>query len=212
MMDYEIYKKRKDFFETHAQKWDDMWYKDTTTGQYVKHRESFERLFNLLPLKEGDSVLDVGCGTGILVPFILDRIKDKGMLYEMDYAYEMLHINLRLHREKNVRFILAEAENTPFKEGMFHGIICFSCFPHFHDKKNALLSMVRTLKKGGYFIVSHFDSSKDLNMHHAQYDAVMHDYLPDEDTMKGLFSMAGLNIYNFIDETGFYYIMAQRNN
>ncbi len=210
MMDYEIYKKRRDFFNRHAQRWDDMWYKDTSTGQYVKHKKGFERLFNLLPLKEGDSVLDVGCGTGILVPYILNRIKDKGVLYELDYAYEMLYINYNLHREKNVNFILAEAENTPFKTCVFDLIIYFSCFPHFHDKKNALLSMVKTLKRDAYFIVSHFDSSEELNMHHASYEAVMHDRLPNEKTMRHLFYTAGLSIHNFIDETGFYYIMAKK--
>jgi len=209
-MNYEIYKKRKDFFNMHARKWDDMWYKDASTGQYIKHKKGFERLFNLLPLKEGDSVLDVGCGTGILVPFILNRIKDKGVLYELDYAHEMLRINCNLHREKNVNFILAEAENTPFKIYVFDLIICFCCFPHFHDKKNALLSMVKTLKRDGFFVVSHFDSSEELNMRHVSYEAVMHDRLPDEKTMRDLFYTAGLNIYKFIDETGFYYIMAKK--
>lgn len=210
MEEIERYKKRKDFFNRHAARWDDMWYKDSSTGEYNRHRNAFDRLFSLLPLKEGDCVLDVGCGTGILVPYILIRIKDRGILYELDYAYEMLKINRQLHEEKNVFFILADAENTPLKEHIYDVIICFSCFPHFHNKKIALTSLVRTLKRGGYFVVSHFDSSEDINRHHASHEAVMHDLLPDEKTMREMFYALGLNIFHFIDETGFYYIMAKK--
>jgi hypothetical protein len=47
-------------------------------------------------------------------------------------------------------------------------------------------------------------------MRHVSYEAVMHDRLPDEKTMRDLFYTAELNIYKFIDETGFYYIMAKK--
>ena len=82
----EIYRTRKQFFNDHAEKWLDMWYRDPATGQYDKHEKDFERLFSLLPLKPGDHVLDTGCGTGVLVPFILERITKTGILYELDFA------------------------------------------------------------------------------------------------------------------------------
>lgn len=205
-----IYKKRKDFFNAHAHKWDDMWYKDKTTREYNRHKKAFDRLFTLLPLKKGDWVLDVGCGTGILVPYIIDHTKGHVMLCELDYAYEMLKINRCFHGEKNIFYILSDAEYIPFKTQLWNLIICFSSFPHFHNKKNAMLSLSRTLKKGGYFIVSHFDSSEDLNKHHLAHEAVMHDVLPDETTMRHLFDIARLHINTFIDEKGFYFIMAEK--
>lgn len=75
----DIYRSRKEFFNNHAEMWQDMWYKDRATGRYDKHGKDFERLFSLIPLKLGDHVLDVGCGTGVLVPFILQRITTKGL-------------------------------------------------------------------------------------------------------------------------------------
>jgi cyclopropane fatty-acyl-phospholipid synthase-like methyltransferase len=74
----EIYRARKKFFNDQAERWLGMWYKDPATGRYDKHEKDFERLFSLLPLKPGDQVLDAGCGTGVLAPFILDRITSKG--------------------------------------------------------------------------------------------------------------------------------------
>jgi hypothetical protein len=38
----------------------------------------------------------------------------------------------------------------------------------------------------------------------------MHDHLPDEVAMRSLFQKVGLKIETFIDEPGFYYILAEK--
>ena len=82
----EIYRTRKQFFNDNAEAWLDMWYRNPDTGEYDRHQENFERLFSLLPLRPGDIVLDAGCGSGVLVPIILDRIGKTGLLYELETA------------------------------------------------------------------------------------------------------------------------------
>lgn len=206
----EIYRARKQFFNDHAGRWRDMWYKDPATGHYDKHKKDFERLFSLLPLKRGDHVLDVGCGSGVLVPFILERITETGILYELDFADEMIASNRSMHKGKNIRFIVADVEKAPLDDASCDVIICFSCFPHFHDKKKAMMTLSRILKPRGAFIVSHFDSSEGINKHHGSCHAVMHDHLPDETTMRSLFQQANLNIDMFIDEPDFYLITAKK--
>src|SRR5690606_13546167 len=139
----EAYQARKKFFNDHAKKWRDMWYKDHATGRYDKHEKDLERLFSLLPLKPGDRVLDVGCGTGILVPPILERITATGILYELDFADKMIETNRVLHKEDNIRFIIADVESTPLNDASCDVVICFSCFPHFHDKEKAVKTLSR---------------------------------------------------------------------
>jgi demethylmenaquinone methyltransferase/2-methoxy-6-polyprenyl-1,4-benzoquinol methylase len=206
----EIYRARKQFFNDHAGRWRDMWYKDPATGHYDKHKKDFERLFSLLPLKCGDHVLDTGCGSGVLVPFILERITESGLLYELDFADEMIAANRSMHKGKNIRFIVADVEKAPLDDASCDVIICFSCFPHFHDKEKAMMTLSRILKPRGAFVVSHFDSSEGINKHHGSCHAVMHDHLPDETTMRALFRQAGLNIDMFIDEPDFYFIIAKK--
>jgi ubiquinone/menaquinone biosynthesis C-methylase UbiE len=210
MIPDEIYRTRKKFFNDHAGEWCDMWYKDHAAGRYDKYGKDFERLFSLLPLKPGDHVLDVGCGTGILVPFILERITGTGILYELDFADRMIETNRSLHGADNVRFILADAENAPLDDASCDAIICFSCFPHFHDKKKAVAALSRILKQRGILAVSHFDSSEGINRHHGSCHAVMHDRLPDEAAMRSLLEAAGLAIDMFVDEPGFYCIIARK--
>ena len=137
----EIYRTRKQFFNDHAEMWRDMWYKDPATGRHDKHEKDFDRLFSLLPLKPGDHVLDVGCGPGVLVPLILERITETGILYELDFADKMIETNRRLHGGENIRFILADAENAALDDASCDVVICFSCFPHFHDKGKAMTTL-----------------------------------------------------------------------
>lgn len=206
----EIYRARKDFFNKHAQDWCNTWYKDNATGRYDKHANDFQRLFSLLPLRAGARVLDVGCGTGILVPFILERITPSGVLYELDFADSMIQVNKSLHHADNTRFIVADAENAPLHDASCDAVICFSCFPHFHDMEKAMLMLSRILKPRGIFALSHFDSSEAINRHHESCQAVAHDRLPDKTTMRALFRTAGLTIRMFTDEPGFYCIIAEK--
>jgi len=205
----EIYRVRKQFFNDHADQWLEMWYKDRATGRYDKHSGDFERLFLLLPLKPGDQVLDLGCGTGILVPFILEKITNSGTLYELDFAEQMIEVNRRLHVGDNIRFIVADAENAPLDDASCDAAIGFSCFPHLQDKDKALKTLARVLKPRGVLAVSHFDSSEGINKHHENCHAVMHDHLPDESAMRALLERAGFGIEAFIDEPGFYFILAR---
>jgi ubiquinone/menaquinone biosynthesis C-methylase UbiE len=206
----EIYRTRKQFFNDHAEGWIDMWYKDPATGRHDKHEKDFDRLFSLLPLKRGDRVLDAGCGAGVLVPFILERITETGILYELDFAEKMIEVNRSRHKGDNIRFIVSDAENKPLDDASCDVVICFSCFPHFQDKEKATLVLSRILKRGGVFAVSHFDSSEGIKKHHESCHAVMHDQLPDEAAMRALLQAADLGIDVFIDEPGFYCIIARK--
>lgn len=206
----EIDRMRKQFFNDSANDWMDAWYKDEKTGGYEKHRQDFERLFSIVTLKPGDHVLDAGCGSGVLVPWILSKITETGLLYEMDFAEKMIEVNKELHQEKNIRFLIADAANVPLEVETCDAVICFSCFPHFHDKEGALRALARVLKRGGHLTIAHFISSDEIRHHHASCHAVMHDHLPDESVMRELFRLTALNIREFIDESGFYLILADR--
>jgi len=206
----EIDRIRKQFFNDSADGWMDACYKDEKTGEYGKHRKDFDRLFSIVPLEPGDHVLDAGCGSGVLVPEILPKITETGLLYELDFAEKMIEANRKLHPEENVRFLVADAANVPLEAESCDAVICFSCFPHFHDKEGALRELARVLKRGGHLTIAHFISSDEVRHHHASCHAVMHDHLPNESAMRELFRLASLNIREFIDESGFYCVLADK--
>jgi ubiquinone/menaquinone biosynthesis C-methylase UbiE len=206
----EVYRMRKQFFNDSAEGWLDTWYKNPTTGKFDRHQYDFGRLFTLVALKPRDIVLDAGCGSGILVPMVLERITPTGILYELDYAEKMIEVNECLHKQENIRFLIADAAEAPLEDESCDVILCFSCFPHFHDKERAMHTLSRILRRGGTFVVAHFDSSDGINKHHESCHAVMHDCLPVQSEMRSLFQRAALSIDTFIDEAGFYCIIAKK--
>jgi len=206
----EIDRMRKQFFNDSAAGWMDACYKDEKTGGYERHRKDFDRLFSIVPLKPGDHVLDAGCGSGVLVPEVLPKITETGLLYELDFAEKMIEVNRKLHPEENIRFLTADAANIPLEAESCDVVICFSCFPHFHDKEGALRELSRVLKRGGHLTIAHFISSSEVRHHHASCHAVMHDHLPDESVMRELFRLVSLNIREFMDESGFYCVLADK--
>lgn len=206
-----LYEARKAFFNERAETWLDTWYKDPESGDYTRHKEKFKRLFALVPIHEGDHVLDVGCGSGILVPHLLESVSSEGVVYELDYAEKMIEVNQRLHSDKRLRFIIADVVDTPLGRETCDVVMCFACFPHFHDKQGAMKTLAEVLKKDGYLAVAHFESSEDLNRHHRKSGTpVMNDRLPDTDEMVRLFEVPGLRIESFIDETGFYLVLGRK--
>jgi ubiquinone/menaquinone biosynthesis C-methylase UbiE len=206
----EIYRMRKQFFNDSAEGWLDAWYKDPEDGQHNRHQKDFDRLFELVPVKPGDRVLDAGCGSGVLVPMVLERITEAGILYELDFAEKMIETNRNLHKAENIRFIVADAAEAPLDDESCDVIFCFSCFPHFHDKERTMVALSRILRCSGTFVIAHFDSSEGIRKHHESCHAVMHDHLPGESAMRDLFKHASLNIELFIDEPGFYCIVAKK--
>jgi ubiquinone/menaquinone biosynthesis C-methylase UbiE len=206
----EIYRMRKSFFNDSAESWLDMCYKNPETGRHDLHQEAFGRFFTLMRLKPGDRVLDVGCGSGVLVPMVLERISPNGILYELDYAEKMIEVNQSLHKEENIRFIVADVAEAPLEDESCDSILCFSSFPHFHDKERSLCKLARILKCDGKLTVAHFDSGEAINRRHASCHAVMHDHLPGQSGMWDLFQRAGLIVELFVDEPGFYCIIAKK--
>jgi ubiquinone/menaquinone biosynthesis C-methylase UbiE len=204
----EMYANRKAFFNSHAEKWLDMWYKNPGTGRHDLYDKSFERLFSMAPLKEGDRVYDAGCGVGVLVPFIMERIGAAGHLYEVDYAENMIEVNRRAHTLPNIEFIAADVVAAGVEADSCDVVFCFSCFPHFHDKPGALAAMAGAMKPNGTIAIAHFGSSEEISRHHSNCRAVMHDRLPAAAEMQTMCRDAGLVIKSFIDEPGFYALIA----
>ena len=147
--------KRKDFFDRHAFSWDE----DLGGEDRIHKAEEVVRWFGLTP---NQSVLDVGTGTGILLPFIREGIGTKGRLIAIDFSYKMLR-KAKIHESAGEKFLInASVEWIPLGSDQFDRVTCFSAFPHFPKKKRALLEMIRVLKSKGRLFIAHLHSIEEI--------------------------------------------------
>lgn len=163
---------RKDFFDRHASSWD-------KNLDYGDKADRIEEVVKWFKLSEHHSVLDVGTGTGILLPFIREAIGPNGKLIAIDFSFKMLEQAKNRQYLGEKIFINASAEAIPFKSNQFDRITCFSAFPHFRNKSRALFEMIRVLRTRGILSIAHLHSVEEMNQFHQRLGGpVVHDFLP----------------------------------
>ncbi|MFK5953999.1 MAG: methyltransferase domain-containing protein [Desulfobacterium sp.] len=201
---------RKAFFNKRAHTWLDKFYKDPETGTHDRYAEKINKIVASLDIEPDDRVLDVGCGSGVLVPYILNRLSPKGRLFEVDYAENMITANKKEHHDKRITFVCSDVMGMPFEPFLFDSIICFACFPHFQDQEKALSKLAGLLKTKGLLTIAHLLSSKEIKDHHNGKTAVSRDRLPVRQKMEGFCEDCGLGIRGFKDEPGKYILSVKK--
>jgi len=207
-MKSKYYKEKIEFFNERASVWNDLFYLEETTGKYTRNASKFERLFKEISLNEGDIVLDVGCGAGILVEPVFKAIGENGILYELDFAEKMIEENRKLHSDRRINFLAQDLLDVDFPEESIDCVICFSCFPHFDDKPAALRVIDKILKPGGKFVIAHFSPIKEINSHHKKHPQVMHDFLPENPQLIKMIENQDLKLKKIVEDDQFYLVIA----
>ncbi len=197
--------KRKEFFDRHASSWDE-------DLRYGEKASRFSEVVGWFGLSEGDTVLDVGTGTGILLPSIREAIGPRGMLIAIDFSFGMLEKAVLRGCPGGKTLVNASVEAIPFQSDRFDRVTCFSAFPHFPNKERALLEMVRVLRRGGNVFIAHLHSVEEINQFHQNVGgAVGHDRLPHPERLEGWMKASGLSAISIMNEPGKFLAQGQKN-
>lgn len=185
------------FFDSRAESWEETCYPPSV-------RERLQALIARFQVRDGERVLDLGTGPGVLIPYLKRRLGENGGLCAVDISYRMVRLARQKLLSPKDMVLRADAHHLPFKTGKFHRTICFAAFPHFHDPAAALGEMSRVTAAGGAILVAHLMSRRELAAHHAAHSPVAEDVLPDAPAMKQLFADAGLSVPDIVDAPGVY--------
>lgn len=123
----------------------------------------------LLNLKQGDSVLDVGCGPGGSFPFLVDAVGPSGQVVGVEISPEHSQLagrRIAKNEWKNVEVIVAAAQDV-ILTGTFDGLVMFAA-PDVYASEEALENILPHLKSGARIVafgakVSKTRSGKILN-------------------------------------------------
>lgn len=106
-----------------------------------------------LDAQAGERILDVGCGTGVLLGR-LGRATPDARLTGVDPVLEMLALARRRLPASAVDLREAAAERLPFGDGSFDAAVSASVFHYVRQPETALAEMRRVLRPGGRLVLT----------------------------------------------------------
>jgi ubiquinone/menaquinone biosynthesis C-methylase UbiE len=156
-----------------------------------------DRLLDLAHLANGESVLDVGCGTGTLAIAAKRRVGQSGAVHGVDASPEMLSRAERKAKKAGVEvfFKNSPAEALPFRDGQFDVVLNTVMLHHLPQKprRQCVNEIRRVLKPGGRVLVVDFEGFSDQRRTILSHFHRPHGHVSARE-ISDLLSQAGLKI------------------
>ena len=145
-----------DFFDSLAERWDEMGYDPLPDVRSLLDRISF---------RPGSKILDLGCGTGVISGLLHDEYG--GVVLGLDISPKMIEIARRKYNGKEgVAFEVGNFLDSSFR-GRFDYIVCYNAFPHFVDVDRFVKQIRDCLVDRGEFVIFHTLGRERLKAHHS---------------------------------------------
>lgn len=164
------------FFDRLAPQWD---------AELIHHDGVIDAILDNAEIRPGNTVLDVACGTGVLVPDYLKR--GAASVTGVDISAEMVKIARSKFPQENVRFLNRDVEELEGGE-TFDAIMIYNAFPHFPDPERLIAALSGRLNPGGTLTVAHGMSRAAIDSHHEGTASQVSRGLMHEEELAALFA------------------------
>jgi ubiquinone/menaquinone biosynthesis C-methylase UbiE len=165
-----------------------------TLGRELAFREE---MLHFAYLRAGESVLDVGCGTGTLAIAAKRQVGTKGTVYGVDASPEMIARAEKKARKADVEVVFkkAFAQKLPFPEAQFDVVLTTVMLHHLPRtaRQELAAEMRRVLKPGGRVLAIDFGGTEPKRKTFLDHFHRGHGHVDPKDMIKML-NEAGLSI------------------
>lgn len=162
------------FFDRLAPGWD----------EDCRHDDAvIERILDNAGVAAGQRVLDIGCGTGVMIPHYLAR--GAAEVVGVDISPKMLEAARRKFPMPTVSFLNADAEIHAFAPD-FDVCVVYNAFPHFPNPETLVQNLAGALRPGGTLTIAHGSSRAEIDRRHMEAAGEVSRHLPSDDGLRAL--------------------------
>lgn len=144
-----------EFFDCLSENWDE---------NELSSKDERRKFLSFLDIKEGEKVLDLACGTGVITSLLQE--KSKCEVVGLDISPKM--IEKAKEKERNnpyIHYYVGDFITYDLNEKFDH-IVVFNAYPHFLDREVFKNKVLKLLNKDGKLEIIHNISRKEIENHH----------------------------------------------
>ncbi|MFF8595595.1 class I SAM-dependent methyltransferase [Streptomyces sp. NPDC015220] len=191
----------QEFFSARAADWD---------SRFPDDGPAYAAAVAGLGLREGDRVLDAGCGTGRALPPLRSAVGASGVVVGVDLTPAMLEAAVRAGRDRDGRLLLADAGALPLRSRSVDAVFAAGLVAHLPHPAENLRELWRVVRHGGTLALFHPIGRAALAARQGR--RITPDDLRAEPNLRPLLAAAGWRMTSYTDEDARFLALAVRED
>ncbi|MFI1002996.1 class I SAM-dependent methyltransferase [Streptomyces galbus] len=191
----------REFFAARAADWD---------RRFPDDGPAYAAAVAELGLREGDRVLDAGCGTGRALPALRAAVGPSGVVVGADLTEAMLEAAVRAGRDRDGRLLLADVAALPLRSACLDAVFAAGLVAHLPRPADDLRELARVVRPGGTLALFHPIGRAALAARQGRQ--ISDDDLRAEPRLRPLLAGSGWRLTSYVDEDDRFLALAVRRD
>jgi ubiquinone/menaquinone biosynthesis C-methylase UbiE len=189
----------QEFFTARAADWD---------ARFPDDGPAYAAAVAELGLREGDRVLDAGCGTGRALPPLRAAVGPSGVVVGADLTPAMLAAAVRAGRHRDGQLLLADVSALPLRTESLDAVFGAGLIAHLPNPAENLRELARVVRPGGTLALFHPIGRAALAARQGR--RITPDDLRAEANLRPLLAASGWDMTSYVDEDARFLALATR--